>query len=92
MDIITFLILSLACWRITSLLVNDFEHGPYGSLTKFREWAEQYTDVFECIYCMSVWIGLIITVIFLINASLVTILCLPFALSAVVITWDKWNG
>ncbi len=92
MDIITLLILSLACWRLTSLLVNEYEQGPYQSLIKFREWAMEYTDVFECIYCTSIWIGLGITVIYLISPAVITILCLPFALSALTLVWDKWNG
>ena len=92
MTIITLLILSLACWRITAFLVNDFEQGPYKILTKFREWAMKYTDVFECIYCTSIWIGLFITVIYSINTSVAIILCLPFALSALTLVWDKWNG
>lgn len=91
MDIITLLILSLACWRITSLLVNEFEQGPYQILTKFREWVMPYTDVFECIYCTSIWIGIFITGIYSINSEVV-FFCLPFALSALTIVWDKWNG
>ena len=63
-----FLIVSLAIWRLTSLLVN--EDGPFAIFEKLRHvigvrWddnSEQHgTNViaegFVCVWCASVWLG-----------------------------------
>lgn len=67
---IWFIVLSLATWRVTSLLVN--EAGPFDLFAKLRhlvgvrydERSVPYgtnvlANAFSCIWCMSVWIALI---------------------------------
>jgi hypothetical protein len=59
MDGISFLILSLACWRLTRLLVYDY--GPFHVFEKFRQFAARWQfsqELFSCHWCLSVWIGL----------------------------------
>ena len=64
-----FLIVALAVWRISSLLVN--EEGPFGIFERFRyligvrydEQSERYgknvfASLFVCVWCLSFWIGL----------------------------------
>lgn len=54
------LILSLATWRISSLLVH--EDGPYAVFRRGREFMERnglelFWQLFQCVWCTSVWIG-----------------------------------
>lgn len=86
MTLLTLLILILATWRISSLLTN--EDGPYKILVRLRK----LTKAFDCLWCMSIWVGLLITGLYWYKPGLVTLLCLPFALSAGGIAWEKWNG
>jgi len=64
------LLLILATWRLTSLLSNVNEAGPYGVLNKLRYWlgvrwdekSEPYgkTEIAKgllCFWCCSVWVG-----------------------------------
>jgi hypothetical protein len=101
MDITTFLILSLAVWRISSLLTNPAEHGPYDILDRFREWLgvkyegetgyafNELGEVLLCLWCTSIWIGIIITILWLIVPVYTTCLCLPLALSAIAILFEE---
>jgi len=85
MTLLTLIILSLAVWRISSLLVQ--EDGPYQVLLTIRN----YTKLFDCIWCMSVWVGISITVFWVLMPEYAIILALPFALSAVAIMFDRWS-
>ena len=72
-----FLILTLATWRLSSLLAE--EEGPFGVLGKFRKFAgvifngttfegtNTFSEGLICMWCNSVWIGL----------GLALLLCLP---------------
>lgn len=65
------IILGLATWRASQAIV--YERGPYDILIKIREatgithnsmgerisWDDQ--NVFSCIWCMSVWVSLILS-------------------------------
>jgi uncharacterized YccA/Bax inhibitor family protein len=60
MDGISFLILSLACWRLTRLLVYDY--GPLHVFEKFRQFVARWGfthELFSCHWCLSVWVGLV---------------------------------
>ena len=50
-----FAVASLACWRATHLLV--FEDGPFEAMARLRQVAARFTRVFDCFYCMSLWIA-----------------------------------
>lgn len=53
---------SLACWRISYLLVN--EDGPNDLIKRFRAWTMQSTwSPLGCFYCTSFWVGLVIALI-----------------------------
>lgn len=91
MHITTFLILSLAVWRISNLLVN--EDGPYQMLAEFRHSAVKVTHLFECVFCLSVWLGLIVAVAWYFYPFWAVVVTLPFALSAGAILADRYiNG
>lgn len=85
-----FLVAALATWRLTSLLVA--EDGP-GHV--FAWWRKQvgtvgfWAELFGCVWCLSVWIGLLMTVVALTPAWW---LLWPLALSAVTISLGRWLG
>jgi hypothetical protein len=68
-----FVLSILATWRITSLLV--MEEGPFDMFARLRSFVGvQYDDhsnpygenalskIFSCVWCMSVWVALVVTV------------------------------
>jgi len=98
-----YLILALATWRITSLLVN--EYGPFNLLERLRyrlgvRYDEDLhrigtnivAEAFTCVWCLSVWVGLILSIIFYIMPVFSIWIFLPFALSAVAIVIDRLKG
>lgn len=67
-----YVIVTLATWRIASLLVN--EDGPFDIFARFRKFIGVYYDyysrkqgknvvarAFTCVWCLSVWIALAAT-------------------------------
>lgn len=98
--IMDYLILALATWRLSSLIVN--EAGPWDLLAKARALIGIYYDdhsmlqgknmiarAMICVWCSSVWVGIFVTVLYLI-VPITTILLLPFALSAVAIIIEEF--
>lgn len=96
-----FIILMLATWRISSLLIS--EAGPFKILEWFRyqigvrvdEYSQTYgtnefAELFTCIWCLSIWTGLALAIMYLNIPLYTTWLCLPFALSAGAVIIDKW--
>lgn len=57
MSSLQFVIYCLATWRLSYLLVN--EDGPYNMLGRIRENLESYTTVLTCVWCSSIWIGML---------------------------------
>lgn len=98
-------VMGLAAWRLSSLLGNVDEHGPYDALTQLRaaagvvfgedniptydplapRWKQELTKGILCHWCNSVWIGGAIGVAYAILPTVTVTLCLPFALSTLVI-------
>lgn len=87
-----YIILILATWRISSMLTSDSEAGPFNTLDGIRHYGRKLSDAFYCLWCMSIWIGLIITIAYLYQPNYTIWIMLPFALSAGAIAMDKWNG
>lgn len=69
------LLLALAVWRVTSLLVQ--EDGPYDVFAKLRRFIGVYYDEYSvkrgknvvasamtCVWCFSVWIALLFVLLF----------------------------
>lgn len=91
MDMTQLLILILATWRASSLLV--YEDGPFEVFERLREYAgvvyderSQRTGTTElargltCLWCVSVWVGLGWAALFVLSERFVW-LALPLALS-----------
>lgn len=90
--LITITLAALAVWRISYMLVN--EDGPAKVFERFRVWvaprSEFLSSLFDCIYCMSIWVGIAMTILYAINPSVLFYVSLPFIFSAVSIFIDYW--
>ena len=94
-----YIIMALATWRISNLIVN--EDGPWELLERLRNfigvkdgpYGKYGTNVIargiSCVWCLSVWIGAILTAIYLILPDVTLPLTLPFALSTVAVILDE---
>ena len=95
MTVTTFFYLSLAAWRLASLVAN--EDGPWHMFKRFRQLADHWCNKYRfcsefglselvcCEWCNSVWIGAGLTLLYLWIGDTILYLALPLALSTVVI-------
>ena len=81
----------LAVWRVSRMLYDLSEDGPFDILRRIREIAgvydahpNQVAQAITCPYCISVWVGFLFSVISL-DKKLFRLLAWPFAASAVVV-------
>lgn len=93
MNPLEFLSLSLATWRLSSLLVE--EEGPFCCFSRLRDLAGVRQDddghaygenelgyILSCIWCTSLWVGLFWFVFWLIVPRVAVYASLPFSLTA----------
>lgn len=71
MNLLDFLLLSIATWRLSYMIVK--EDGPYNILTRFRA-RFSLGGLTTCIYCLSVWIAALLYVVFIYAAPIVYVL------------------
>src|SRR5687767_12618696 len=95
MSLNIFFYLSLAAWRLASLVAN--EDGPWFIFKRLRQRAEQWCNRYRfcrelglyelvtCEWCNSIWIGVGLTVLYVWIGESVLYLALPLALSTVAI-------
>jgi hypothetical protein len=95
MSLNIFFYLSLATWRLASLVAN--EDGPWLMFKRFRlraeQWCKRYRfcrelglyELIECEWCNSIWIGAGLTVLYLGIGETIFYVALSFALSTIVI-------
>jgi hypothetical protein len=95
MSLNIFFYLSLATWRLASLVAN--EDGPWQMFKRFRlraeQWCKRYRfcrelglyDLIACEWCNSIWIGVGLTALYLWIGDTIFYIALPFALSTIVI-------
>jgi hypothetical protein len=57
-DLIGFVISSLAVWRVTHLISH--EDGPFDTVIKFRKLVGQghLGNLLDCFYCLSFWVAI----------------------------------
>jgi len=98
MEIKTIILLGLATWRISFMLM--FDAGPGDIFIKFRKargidhgddgipfsyppgfWGE----LLSCMYCTSIWVGLVLGFTWAVLPVPTEIVCIPFMLSAIAI-------
>lgn len=65
-DTLTLILLALATWRITSLIVN--EDGLFSVFTRLRALASHtpLRDGIHCVWCMSVWVGALLATLYVV--------------------------
>jgi hypothetical protein len=93
MPITDILILILVTYRVADMLADPTQVGPFNLLLKFRNKVgvrfdehsapygeNNFADGLLCIYCNSIWIGIILTLLYMLNIPM--IILLPIALSA----------
>lgn len=90
-----FFLLSLAAWRLASLVAN--EDGPWLIFERLRQraenWCKRYKfcselglyELVSCEWCNSIWIGAGLTVLYFWMGESILYLALPLALSTVAI-------
>ena len=95
MSLNIFFYLSLAAWRLASLIAN--EEGPWFMFKRLRQRAEQWCNHYRfcrelglyelvtCEWCNSIWIGAALTVLYLWMGDSILYLALPLAFSTVAI-------
>lgn len=50
----------------------------------------ELAELFTCHYCLSVWLGFFVAILYYFYPTLTYWLCLPFALSALSLMVNKW--
>lgn len=105
MSVVTFIILSLATWRISSLLVN--EPGPWHIFTKIRKLTGLQHDendkvyqipdrffagILSCVWCTSIYIGAFWAILWIFIPQITIYLGVLFALSAAAIIIEKYTA
>ena len=83
----TYLILALATWRFSAML--SYEEGPWQIFERIR--ARYQWEIFECVWCLSIWVAVALWIIYNFWPGVVIVL-VPFALSAGAIIVEKING
>ena len=95
MSLTIFFYLSLAAWRLASLIAN--EDGPWMIFQRLRKraegWCNRYRfcrelglyDLVSCEWCNSIWIGVGLTILYLWIGNTIFYVALPLALSTVAI-------
>lgn len=82
--------MALATWRIASLFTG--EEGPFSIFANLRE-VVTWGGVLDCLWCFSVWVGIVLAVAYYFYPVVTYWLCLPLALSGAAIIADRWvNG
>jgi hypothetical protein len=103
MNSIFLVLAAFAVWRISAILVE--ERGPWDICYRFRKFIGIEHDgnmdvdvvperffplLFSCIKCTSVWIGLLVMVVFLsMPATIFLLVIVPFGLSGVAVLIDS---
>ena len=92
-----YILTALATWRISSLLVH--EDGPFNIFKRLRKLAGLenvveipdgfFPGVLSCVWCASLWVGAVWTLVWWLAPTAVEWLALPFALSALAIGLER---
>jgi len=84
--ILHFLLLSLAAWRITRMLILDevFATARDRIWDRFPPESTKFGYLFTCFWCLGFWVSLILSLIYFVVPVIALGIALVFALSAVV--------
>lgn len=106
MNPVDVVIMALALWRVSSLLVN--ERGPFDAFLRLRSWAGIAHDdggepvsfdahsylagLLFCVWCTSMVAALALAVLYMAYPAGAVWVSLPFALSALAIAFNRGMG
>jgi len=78
-------VLSTATYRFSKLVIEDiiFDKIREKIFTKFPPESTKIGYFFTCYWCTSVWIGTLVTLGYILNSTVMLVVCLPFAISAI---------
>ncbi|MHA2046496.1 MAG: hypothetical protein ACW99G_17045 [Candidatus Thorarchaeota archaeon] len=78
METLDFIVVLLAAYRLSDMVADPFQEGPFGIFIALRDLAGVYFDEYSnaqgrnnfargllCQYCNSVWIGILFTLVIL---------------------------
>ena len=103
MQVLDIIILAFATWRLSSLLVDPEDDGPWEMFGKFRHLVgvrrDKETGIFFgknvvaqallCVFCTSIWVGIAIAISYILFPSITVMASLPFALSTGAIVLER---
>jgi hypothetical protein len=84
LDLLQLAILAIAAYRFSRLVVIDHIFEPLREKI-WKKWppSTMFGYFFTCIWCTSVWVSSLITISYTIEPAITTVICLPFAFSAI---------
>jgi hypothetical protein len=101
-NIVLFLLIGLATWNLSSLLVQ--ENGPFAIFSRLRHAlgvrytpdqivyaANPIAELFTCVWCMSRWIALLLVLLVLLLPNVMMWALMILAASTVAILIDGWT-
>lgn len=102
--IISIIIIILATWRLSSFF-SKLEDGPFNIFHKLRKIAgvrydkngdaygsNHFAKGLLCLWCNSVWFAIILVLLYYLLGTILMLIALPLAISAVVIIIDQIIG
>lgn len=99
MSVLTIILGALATWRVAHILI--YENGPFQIFRRIRiksgvvyvtdtdEVFSYKYELFICLWCASVWVGLVTTLLMLLWPQIAPWIFMPFALSTLAILLDR---
>jgi hypothetical protein len=107
MELIDLIVILLAAYRLSDMVADPEQEGPYGILVGIRSWIGVYYDEYSnvqgktnfargllCQYCNSVWIGVLfslISVALILLGIPVWIVFLPLGISGFVVIIKEYR-
>ncbi len=87
LDPFSFLVLALACWRVSFLLTK--EHGPFHIMSRLRE-RTTLGGLLSCLFCASVWVAFLCLVLW--YNTIGQVVMTVFALSGAAMLAHRYTG
>jgi len=86
--LVALVVLSTATYRISKFFVDDFLFNKIREkiFTKFPPETTYIGYFFTCYWCTSMWIGTLVTLGYILSSTVMLVICLPFAISAIAST------
>lgn len=103
MNIFEIAVLGLATWRISHMMLH--ENGPWRILRRLRvllgvryydeednDVASAKYEITTCLWCLSVWVGIVLTAMWMYATTAAMVVTMPFALSGVAVLIEVYRA